>query len=103
MQALTLMNDEAYVEMALALANRIASQKGTVSNRVEYGFRLTLSRKPFAAESRYLGEVFERELAYFTSNVAEADTLVNSVSGYKAPAGVDRKKLAAWFVVARHP
>ena len=100
MQALTLMNDEAYVEMALALANRIASRKGTVSNRVEYGFRLTLSRKPSAAESRYLGEVFERELAYFASNVAEADTLVSSVSGYKAPASVDRKKLAAWFVVA---
>ena len=46
LQALATLNDPAFVQPASALASRIVSEsKGTVEDRVSYGFRLVLARQ----------------------------------------------------------
>lgn len=53
LQALTLLNDEAYVEFATALAGRI-QKEATDPERIRRGYLLTLSREPRAAERERL-------------------------------------------------
>ncbi len=52
LQALTLLNDPAYFEMAAALAQRMEHDLTDVTDRerIEYGFRLTVVRKPKSDE-----------------------------------------------------
>ena len=70
LQALTLLNDEVFFEAAQALAGRILSETSvrsgtrataTVAERIEYAFRLCLSRAPSAAEKQRLGDYFQRQ------------------------------------------
>ncbi len=58
LQALTLMNDPAYVEMAASLAARIiADQPGSdPRTRITYAFRLCVARTPHAEGSRCSGK-----------------------------------------------
>ena len=65
LQALTLLNDEAYVEMAKAFAKRILEGPGqnggkSVRDKVVYAFRRTLARKPSAREAEVLVASFTR-------------------------------------------
>lgn len=46
LQALTLMNDPMFVEIAEAFGKRMAAAPGEVSHKVELGFRWLLTRKP---------------------------------------------------------
>ena len=46
LQALLLLNDPAYVEMADALAQRVIDLVGDFEARLEYGFQLVLGREP---------------------------------------------------------
>ncbi len=63
LQALTLMNDPAYVEMTRAFAARIQQETGNrgAQQRLEHAFRLALSRRPGADELGVLRKI------YFTS------------------------------------
>ena len=94
----TLMNDPAYVEMALALANRMAGDHSemTISQKIAYGFRLCTSRKPSDDELKQLAGFFDNELTRFEQNPALAETLVESAwrGGSKVT------EMAAWFFVA---
>ena len=101
LQALTLMNDEAYVEMALAFASRVLGNlpRASVPERVEYAFRSTLARKPTDRESRILEEVYRRERARFEADAPAATTLVRGIKGWTPPKNVDAKDLASWFFV----
>ena len=55
LQALTLLNDEAYVEMAMAFAGRILTEaKGTPETRISYAYKTARGRAPRAAETIYL-------------------------------------------------
>ncbi|MFP6872494.1 MAG: DUF1549 and DUF1553 domain-containing protein [Verrucomicrobiales bacterium] len=69
LQALTLMNDPAYVEMARAFAARIQEETGErgAQQRLEHAFRLALSRRPGADELGVLRKI------YFTSLDANGD------------------------------
>ena len=59
LQALVLMNDQVYVEMAEAFANRIATEfTGDVDARLERAFRSVLSRYPTPAERSHLKKAF---------------------------------------------
>jgi hypothetical protein len=102
LQALTLMNDPAYVEMALALASRIMHDREdlSVEDRVRYGLRLCLSREARAAEVEQLVKVFESEFQLFQKDSVAAKELVNSSNRWKPDISVDAAKLAAWFTVA---
>jgi hypothetical protein len=62
LQALTLLNDQQYSEMALALAARVlATATGSDANRVDYAFQLCLSRHPKPEEKQRLLDVLEEE------------------------------------------
>ena len=101
-QALTLMNDEAYVEMSLALAYRILTSlpDGAVVDKVKHAFRLTLARRPHTGEIRTLSALFEHEVERFQENPEAARALVKGVKGYTPPQSTDPVELAAWFFVA---
>jgi mono/diheme cytochrome c family protein len=60
LQALTLLNDTAFVELAEALAQRLQRQ-GPDSDRITTAFRLCLSRPPKPAEHRRLKSVVDEE------------------------------------------
>jgi len=96
LQALTLLNDQAYVELAQALAARIVADRpeASVAERIEYAFRLCASRRPSADEINQLAEVYRRELAQFEKDPASARPLAGEADAESAP------RMAAWFVVA---
>ena len=64
LQALTLLNDEAFHEFAQALAARILKEGPTKdAARIDYAFRLCLSRQPTSAERARLMTLLKRERA----------------------------------------
>ena len=58
LQSLTLLNDQAYIEFAQALAARILKESGPrEAERLEYGFRLCVGRKPLPEEKGVLEKI----------------------------------------------
>jgi len=59
-----MLNDEAFHEFARALAARVLKEEPkTDSGRIDYAFRLCLSRLPAADEKRRLLDLFNQEAA----------------------------------------
>ena len=110
MQALALMNDETYVEIAMALAQRVLrdvdasgdelSPRERNEARVAYTFRRVLLRDPSAREREHVVRVVERELARFGRDGAAAKRLIDGVRGVRIEPGIDQAELAAWFYAA---
>ncbi|QDU47868.1 DUF1553 domain-containing protein [Gimesia panareensis] len=101
LQALTLLNDPAYIEIATGLAKRLAT-RGLTSGmtdreRIEYAFRLCLSRQPKTVEVDHLTKVFEQELKHFQDHPQSAQKLI---SAENRPEGVGASRMAAWLYVA---
>ncbi|MEZ6045957.1 MAG: DUF1553 domain-containing protein [Planctomycetaceae bacterium] len=105
LQALTLLNDPAYVEMAWGLADRLASKatEGDLRAKMTYGMRLALSRIPSDAEVDQLLSLYQTELDRFQQNPEEIRQLnppkvlqIKSI----AEKSVTREELAAWFYIA---
>jgi mono/diheme cytochrome c family protein len=62
LQALTLLNDQAFYEFARALAARVLREaKPTDAERLRHAFRLCLARPPSAAEANRLRELFAEQ------------------------------------------
>jgi mono/diheme cytochrome c family protein len=62
LQALTLLNDEAFVECAVALADRVRREgRGSDADKLRFAFRLCVSRAPGAAEQRRLEELLAQQ------------------------------------------
>jgi len=60
LQALTLLNDPAYVEMAAAFGKRIAKEGGAATDaRIAWAFRAALTRQPTEPERQLLLSAFE--------------------------------------------
>ena len=72
LQALTLMNDPAYVEMALSLAERIVVDQpdSDERTRIEYAFRLCVARTPQAEEVATLQSLWQQERERFEADNA---------------------------------
>jgi mono/diheme cytochrome c family protein len=101
LQALTLMNDPAYTELALAFADRILSApKRDDDQRIKMAMRMTLSREPKAEEVSILKNLLssERQL------LASKPILINQRTSPPTAAiqiwSDDPAELAAWFTVA---
>jgi hypothetical protein len=69
LQALTLLNDEAFVELAHALATRVKDDGATEQDRLRRMFRFCLAREPQSAELDRLGKL----LAALRSDASEAE------------------------------
>jgi hypothetical protein len=94
LQALTLLNDQSFVEFAQALAGRVLKEAPKDEpGRIEYAFRLCLARRPNDAEARRLKELLAAQAGYFASAPQEAKVL----TGQLEP---DAER-AAWTMAAR--
>jgi hypothetical protein len=76
LQALTTLNDEAFLATARGLARRMVAECGaTPADRVTYGFRLCTARRPTSSERARLLSLYARELARYRSDRPAAATL----------------------------
>ena len=102
LQALTLLNDEAYVEMTLALAARIVAEPGLASDeeRIGFAFRVTLSRLAKPVEVDFLKQLLAKRTEQLAAKPNAARQLVAGVKGWRMPPGVPPADLAKWFAVA---
>ena len=102
LQALTLMNDQAYVEAAQALALRVLGERKDSDSRtkVEYAFRLCVARKPSTEETSLLVGTLLDETRRLKATPQICEQIVSGFDTLKIPVGVDRTELAAWFCVA---
>jgi hypothetical protein len=98
LQALTLLNDEAFVEMAYALAARLLKEgPKNDSGRIDLAFRLCLGRSPAPAEKKRLTQLLDQELAAFSKAPAEAAEIIPK----DFQTQTDLPALAAWGSVSR--
>lgn len=102
LQALTLLNDPAYAEMALALADRVLSEApaATDESRIDYAIRLALARTGEPHEIEVLKKLLagERETLAGDEKMVAARTKPG-FAGMKLRTK-DKAQLAAWFAVA---
>jgi hypothetical protein len=99
LQALILLNDQAFFEFAQGLAARILvdSERQSDSERLRYAFRVCLARPPSNFEQKRLDALLARQRADFQINAGNAQL--------KAPAdippGTDAMEMDAWTAVVR--
>lgn len=96
LQALTLLNDPAFLEAAQALAKRMQSlADAPLEKRLEHGFRICLARTPTSDEIARLSSLHASERAHFTNDGAAATEMCGGLVE-----GADMADLAALTVVA---
>ena len=99
-QALTLLNDPAFVEMALALADRVLQESSSPGTRIRHAFRLAVSRLPDSREAGILDLLLRERLEHFEAHPREAEDLLGNPQFVYRPRTKNRRELAAWFYVA---
>ncbi len=97
LQALTLLNDPVYVEIARAFARRVLTDKAGAGERerIEYAFGLCLTRAPSAQELAVLEKALEQDLQRYRTDPDGAKRLWDA-----PPPGVDLAAAAAWYHLA---
>ena len=103
LQALTLLNDEAYVEMALAFAEKVLTQtpeNSTLDEKLHYAFRTALMREPTRAEMNVLRELYNSEKKDLEADKVRAGELLSGITGYKPSTEIGKIHLAIWFSIA---
>jgi hypothetical protein len=97
LQALILLNDPVFFEAAQGLATRILREAPVgLEQRIEYAFRLCLSRLPRPFEKERIIRYYNRQKETIAQNAASVDSLY-------PPNGVeqiDQSEAAAWVSVA---
>lgn len=69
LQALVLMNEPQYVEMAQALGRRLMAEAGaSPAERISFGFTLVTGRAPTSQESTLLGAAYKKHLARYAAD-----------------------------------
>jgi hypothetical protein len=100
LQALTLMNDETYLEAARKVAERMMREGGaTPAERLRYGFLLIAARPPADRELAVLSASFHRNRDRYQSNPAAAQKFL-SAGESERDASLNPIDLAAYTVVA---
>jgi mono/diheme cytochrome c family protein len=98
LQALALLNDEAYFEAARALARRVIAEAPTdVQSRVTYAFRLCVARPPRPEEVSRIAASYQKEVERFR---AQSDAATKVAAGIEWPSSTDAAERAAWTIVA---
>ena len=99
-QALTLLNDPAFVEAARLFAARLVTAGGKDdAARLRTAFQTALARPPKPAELQSLTAFLATQRATYRAAPADATKLLRI--GLSAPAAGDPVELAAWTMVAR--
>lgn len=98
MQALTLLNDRAFLEIAQGLAQRVLGERlAGDAERMRYAFRLCMARPPTAGESERLMRFLRQQLEEFRAAPEEARLLAPPSHA----ANADASQFAAWTAAAR--
>ncbi len=93
LQALNLLNDPVFFEAARGLATRILREKqGSVSDRLDYAFRLCLAREPLPHEKEYLIKHYREREEMLRQNPESVEALF-SAEGVE---GIDPAEAAVW-------
>jgi hypothetical protein len=102
LQALTLLNDPAYAEMAFALAQRMLTEpdETTLEARLTHGFRLCVAREPNAKELEILKRLYESETAKLTADPKLAETRLQILLPRLREKEVNVIEAAVWFAIA---
>ena len=98
-EAITLMNDEAFMRAARGLARRMMESDGrNVSERVVHGFRRCVVRRPNGEERAVLASYYEKALQEFESDLESAKKLIKQDKPFIEKFTVAES--AAWTMVA---
>ncbi len=98
LQALTLLNSQAFFEFAQALAVRILREAPADNRkRIDYGFLLSLAREPEPQEQEPLEQFLATQLDHFQTHPEEARSLVADAP--QEPG--ELAELAAWTALSR--
>ena len=95
LQALTLLNDAAFMECAQALGKMAAKSEGDEAKRVELLFRRCLTRPPSREERAALIQFYQTQLARFAGGELNAAEILETAGAERA------NEQAAWTTVAR--
>jgi hypothetical protein len=93
LQALTLLNDEMYVEMSRALANEATSRALSEGKTLEFIFRRLLTRPPEDEELSTILKFFQAQLKRLETDELQMGEITGDENG--------TKQQAAWTMVAR--
>jgi hypothetical protein len=96
LQALTLLNDAAYMELASGLTNRVLHSSTEDNARLGVAFLSCLGRTPTAVESSRLKGYLDQQRHEFADDPESASRFARGVTGT-----TDSAKAAAWVAVAR--
>ena len=97
LQALTLLNDIVFLEVAQALGRSLADYPGTTRARIEYAFRRCMTRPPTTDETASLQRFLEVQRGRFTKGELNPNSLMGDESGTV----LERVERAAWTALAR--
>ena len=101
LQALTTLNDTAFVEAAQGLARRVITEgPKDDAGRAALAFRICMARAPDADELGRIVAFHQAQLARFQKNPGVAKQVASS-EAVKAPEHADLPQLAAWTTVSR--
>ncbi|MCI0662902.1 MAG: DUF1553 domain-containing protein, partial [Acidobacteria bacterium] len=101
LQALNQLNSEAVFEMARALARRmLAESSGGVDERLIYGFRLCVARKPGELERNRLRELYRQQLEIYRLDLEGAKKIAHGQGEVAEESKGDVAEIAAWTMVA---
>ena len=94
LQALTLLNDEAYLELANAFAKRIVGMESkALTQRIRRAFLACTFREPNSREIQFLENFYREQLRLLQANPGKAEKIVGKVS--------EVETLAAWAMIAQ--
>lgn len=104
LQALTLLNDMAFLELARGLAARIVREApADDAGKIAWAFRACLGRAPTALEQQRLEQFARQQLAHYrqSPDQARALLLAGAAKDAAVPADADLPTWAAWTSVSR--
>jgi hypothetical protein len=96
LQALTLLNDKAYFELAQSLARRCLTECTDEGKRLDYLFRVCLTREPADRERKALSRLLERQRQSLENATLSE---IEAVLGNEKLA--NPRQAAAWTMLAR--
>lgn len=103
LQALTLLNEQVFLEAARAMARHAVRSADTDASRIAYAFRHALTRKPRAAETDELLSLLEKSKKRYSDGDLDPWAFLGASPDYAdaLPAGHSPAHMAAWTHVAR--
>ena len=97
LQALTVLNDQVFLEAAQALGKSLATASGSEPERVATLYRRALSRRPQAEEISALQEYLKQQREQLRAGTLDSA----AISGAKDLPDAERIETAAWTLAAR--